>query len=132
MAHIFSHTYDSRSSIVYISTDAEMVESLWELDETVCQLKGLALEESTKRSHATHRSTYVEFCDKFGVPLTPITQSQAERLAVSSVKKYMNFIRIVRLEDNLPNLGMLQMYKVIVQMHYNILHCRVLESIALK
>ena len=98
-----------------------MVESLRELDETVCRLKGLALEESTKRSYATHRSTYVEFCNKFGFPLTPITQSQAaryvaflaKRLAVSSVKKYMNIIRIIHLEDNLPDPGVLQMYEVL-------------------
>ena len=94
--------------------------ALDELDDTVWRLKGLALEESTKKSYATHRASYVSFCTRFGFSLTPISQLQAtryvaslsQRLSVASIKKYLNIIRIIHLEQGLPDPHVLQMYDV--------------------
>ena len=97
-----------------------MAQRLQVLDDIVWKLKGLALEQSTQRSYATHRSAYAEFCGIFGFQLVPITQIVAaryvaylsQRLSVASIKKYLNIIRIIHLENSLPDPEVLQMYEV--------------------
>jgi len=97
-----------------------MDQKLQELDEAVLRLKGLALEESTQRSYATHRARYLQFCDEYGLSPVPISQVQAARyvayladsLSPSSIPKYLNIIRIIHLEHNLPDPCVLQLYDV--------------------
>lgn len=66
---------------------------------------------ATKRAYDYHRKCYVKFCTTLGVPLTPASSTTlclyaaflARRLTYSSVKVYMNIVRIVHLERQLPN-----------------------------
>ena len=67
--------------------------------------------DNTKRSYSSHRRSYLTFC--FHAKLTPIPATSrtlclyaahlARRLKYSSVKQYLNIIRVLHLEWNLPN-----------------------------
>ena len=66
---------------------------------------------STKKTYRSQLSSYLKFCDDLHVPPTPATHllvSQyaaflARRLTPSSVKQYLNVVRLIHLESNLPN-----------------------------
>ncbi len=59
----------------------------------------------------SHMRSYLEFCDRMKVPPLPVTSQQvcryaaylSSRLAYSSLQKYLNALRILHLECDLPN-----------------------------
>lgn len=67
--------------------------------------------ESTKRAYKTHRKMYYEFCSNVGVQPVPASTNTivqyaaflARRLKPASVRQYLNIIRVLHLECNLPN-----------------------------
>ena len=66
---------------------------------------------STKRSYLTHQRRYLDFCNRMGVPPVPASSTTIVRYAAflarhmkpASVRQYLNVIRVLHLESNLPN-----------------------------
>ncbi len=94
--------------------------SLSELDLEVERLRGLALEESTKRSYSTYEKSYWSFCTQYGLQPIPADQFQASRYAAflalrlhpNSIPKYLGVIRSLHLEQGLPDPHILQSHRV--------------------
>jgi len=71
----------------------------------------MAFARSTQKSYSTHVKRYLNFCQERSyvpVPATTLTIQRyiahlAETLAYSSVLKYLNGIRLLHIEANLPN-----------------------------
>ena len=82
-----------------------------ELDKDIAFYRGLAYADNTKRTYTSHLKSYLSFCQDMGyvpVPVSKLTLCRyaaflAKRLSVSSIKKYINIIRILHLEVGLPN-----------------------------
>ena len=66
---------------------------------------------STQKSYATHRKRYLEFCLQFGYQPVPVSQVVLQRyvahlarnLKYSSIRQYLNIIRLLHVEQGLPN-----------------------------
>lgn len=66
----------------------------------------MAFADNTKRSYLSHKNAYFAFCKRMGYQILPISQLSllryvaflARRLAPSSIRKYLNIIRILHLE----------------------------------
>ena len=95
-------------------------EELTLLDEHVDKLKALSLEESTQKSYKCYRKKYMDFCQKFDLTPVPISMRQAARyagylslsLSASSVPKYLTVIRLLHLEQGLPDPHVTMMHEV--------------------
>ena len=82
-----------------------------QLDHEVELAKADAWAPSTKKTYATHKAAYLRFSRMVGVSPLPANSRHICRYAVylartkafSSVKQYINIIRIMSLEANLPN-----------------------------
>ena len=88
-----------------------MVAKEIELDRDVVRFRSLTFASSTKQSYASHRRAYLKFCLEMGYHPVPISTLNicryaaflSKRLAFSSIKKYLNIIRILHLEAGFPN-----------------------------
>ena len=74
---------------------------------------------STKRSYATHRIAYFQFGNRYKLTPTPIMQQVtryvahlSHKLSPVSIPKYLNILRIMHLEQGLPDHGVLNMHEV--------------------
>ena len=84
---------------------------LSDLQKEVHFYNSICWANTTKRSYSSHRRAYLSFCsDAKLTPLPATTQTLclyaahlARRLRYSSIKQYLNIIRIIHLEWNLPN-----------------------------
>ena len=86
---------------------------MWQdqLQQEVCTYRQAAFAPSTTRSYNVHRQTYLRFCNQMGyspVPASSETICQfaaflARSKSFSSVKQYLNIIRMLHLEWGLPN-----------------------------
>lgn len=82
-----------------------------ELDREVEYYLGKTYAPSTQRTYRSHRDSYLKFCAATGVAPVPATTETLCRyvamlsrsLKFSSVKQYMNVIRLLHLEWGLPN-----------------------------
>ena len=82
-----------------------------ELDAEIAHYRSKTFAENTKKSYTCHKKSYIEFCLKFGYRAVPVkhevlcryTVFLARRLAVSSIKKYLNIIRLMHLELGFSN-----------------------------
>lgn len=82
-----------------------------ELEAEVASYRAATYSNSTKRSYSTHMKRYFDFCAQVGkppVPASPKTIAQyaaylARSIISSSVRQYMNIIRLLHLEAGLPN-----------------------------
>ena len=82
-----------------------------ELEEQVKFYQANAFSFNTKRSYSVHRRSYISFCNRLGVAPVPATSKLiclyaaflAKRLKYSSVKQYLNIVRILHSEWGLPN-----------------------------
>lgn len=71
----------------------------------------LSLSASTKRSYSSQLKSYLEFCENMGYDPVPVkginllryTAFLSRRLAPQSVSAYLNVVRLLHLEANLPN-----------------------------
>lgn len=67
--------------------------------------------DNTIKTYNVHRRAYLEFCAKMGIPPVPVSAPVvaqyaaflARRLKPSSVKQYLNIVRLMHLECNEPN-----------------------------
>lgn len=81
------------------------------LQERVAFFKTLAYAPNTNRAYSVHRRAYVAFCNNLGVNPVPATSGVlcayaahlAERLCFSSIKQYLNIIRILHQEWGFAN-----------------------------
>ena len=120
MAFLFHNAYVLRILSSCFPIGAEVDERLAELDGLVGKLKGLALEESTKRSYQTHRKAYLDFCALYALNPVPVSVQQAtryaaylsKRLAPQSIPKYLNILRVLHLEAGLPDPQVMQMFEL--------------------
>lgn len=66
---------------------------------------------STRRAYGVHRRTYLAFCNSIGMPPVPATTNLlcmyaaflARKLCFKSIKQYLNIVRILHLEWDLPS-----------------------------
>ncbi len=81
------------------------------LDNEVRAFRSQTFAPSTKDTYRTHRDTYLAFCKHMGYSPVPATTNTicryvamlARTLKFSSVKQYLNIIRLLHLEWNLEN-----------------------------
>lgn len=81
------------------------------LDADVVKYQAHAYAETTKQTYCTHRRSYLSFCAKYGyVPVPASTDtlcryvaSLTHSLKYSSIKQYINIVRLLHLEWGLPN-----------------------------
>lgn len=84
---------------------------LAELDKKVDYYKRLTFADTTKKCYRTHRNTFIKFCNDLGLCGVPASTETLVRYAAflagkmkfGSVKQYLNIIRILHLEWDLPN-----------------------------
>ena len=82
-----------------------------QLDKEVNYYLSQTYASSTQRTYRTHRETYLSFCTALGVsPVPAATETLcqyaamlARTLKYTSVNQYMNIIRLLHLEWDLPN-----------------------------
>ena len=82
------------------------------MDQEVARYRGAAFSDNTKKTYQTQLRSYIAFCEQSGivsVPDSDVTVARyaaflARRLKPSSVKQYLNIIRLLHLECNLDNL----------------------------
>ena len=73
--------------------------------------RAATFEDSTKKTYASHRNAYYAFCRDMNLPPVPASEKTlalyaaylARRLKSSSVKQYLNIVRIMHLECGLAN-----------------------------
>lgn len=73
--------------------------------------RGAAFSANTKKTYQSHLNSYLAFCEQMNiapVPVSDVTVAKyaaylARRLKPSSIKQYLNIIRLLHLECNLEN-----------------------------
>ena len=81
------------------------------MDKEIATYRSLTFADSTKRSYASHKRSYLSFCLAMGYPPVPVSQVNlarysaflARRLSPNSINKYLNIIRILHLELGFPD-----------------------------
>ena len=81
------------------------------LDKEVIQYRSSRFASSTARTYSIHLNAYLDFCGKLGIDVVPISQTDlgryiaylSRRLSFSSVRQYLNIVRLVHLESGLKN-----------------------------
>jgi integrase len=92
-------------------TDAAEAQLVKELDSEVACYRLATFSTSTKSTYSTHYRVYLDFCSKCGYLPVPITSDKLCRYAAflartrkfSTVKQYINIVRILHLENGLSN-----------------------------
>lgn len=67
--------------------------------------------DTTRRTYSTHLKTYLLFCERVGIQPVPISAKNlacyaaylAQKLAYSSVRQYLNIVRLLHVEADFPN-----------------------------
>ena len=81
------------------------------LDQEVSTLRVLTFSESTRRTYMSQQLLYPRFCAGLNIPLVPISSCNlgryiaflGSRLCYSSVRQYLNIVRIMHLEAGYGN-----------------------------
>ena len=81
------------------------------LDLEVARLRSLTFAESTRRTYNCQLLTYLQFCGHLNIKPVPITPADlgryiaylSSRLSFSSVRQYLNAVRLMHLEAGFPN-----------------------------
>ena len=84
---------------------------LADLDRAINYYRSLTFSSNTKRSYLTHLTAYASFCASIGKRPAPSDRLQVMRFIVhltsklqfSSLRQYINIIRLLCAEQNLPN-----------------------------
>ena len=88
-----------------------MADLVQELDSEVASWLSQCYAASTKTTYASHRQAYLNFCLSTGCTPVPATTTNICRFVAflgrsksyNSVKQYLNIVRVIHLELNLPN-----------------------------
>lgn len=81
------------------------------LDQEVATLRALTFAESTRRTYQSQQSQYLRFCESLNIAPVPISSCNLGRyiaflgskLSYSSVRQYLNVVRIMHLEEGHGN-----------------------------
>lgn len=81
------------------------------LDQEVQLYRSNSFASSTSRTYSAHLSAYIEFCDNLKIALVPVSQTDlgryiaylSRRLSFSSIRQYLNIVRLLHLEAGLKN-----------------------------
>ena len=77
------------------------------LDQEVSTLRAFTFAESTRRTYQCQQSLYLRFCAGLNIPPVPIFSSNlgryiaylGQKLSYSSVRQYLNVVRIMHLDE---------------------------------
>ena len=77
----------------------------------VTRYRAASLASSSKATYRTHLKTYLEFCQRLCILPVPATNDNlaryaaflAEKLAFPSIQQYLNVVRLLHIENDLPN-----------------------------
>ena len=83
----------------------------YSLDQEVSTLRALTFSESTRRTYQSQQMLYLQFCASLNIDPVPIVLCNLGRyiaflgakLCYSSVKQYLNIVRIMHLENGFSN-----------------------------
>ena len=81
------------------------------LDQEVHLYRSSRFASSTARTYSIHLKAYLDFCAKLGIDVVPISQTDlgryiaflSRRLSFSSVRQYLNVVKLIHLESGLRN-----------------------------
>lgn len=81
------------------------------LDGEVLFYRGNTFAASTNKTYLSQRTAYFDFCVKIGIPPVPLSQVDlgryiaflSRRLSFSSIRQYLNIVRLLHLEAGMPN-----------------------------
>lgn len=81
------------------------------LDTEVNFYRSHTFASSTSRTYHAQKLAYFEFCNKMSIPPVPLSQNDlgryiaylSRRLAFSSVRQYLNIVRILHVDAGFPN-----------------------------
>ncbi|XP_070174231.1 uncharacterized protein [Littorina saxatilis] len=90
--------------VFFVAGDAQAFEK--KLEEELVHFRGLTFAENTVKTYQTHLTAYLDFCKQLGIPPVPVSEREvalfaaflARRMKPSSVKQYINIVRILHLE----------------------------------
>ena len=100
-----------RLAFLFYVTGSDLIALEAQLDLDIAMYRGHTFAESTKKTYDSHRRSYLQFCHDMGYPPVPISRIQlarytahlAKRLKPQSISKYLNIVRLLHLEADLPN-----------------------------
>ena len=81
------------------------------LDEKVLHYRANSFAASTSKTYSAQRAAYLKFCSDIRISPIPISQTDlgryiaylSRRLCFSSIRQYLNIVRLMHLEAGLPN-----------------------------
>lgn len=81
------------------------------MDLAVSRYRAASLSAGSKATYKTHLKSYLDFCQRLQILPVPATGDNlaryaaflAEKLAFSSIQQYLNVIRLLHIENDLPN-----------------------------
>ena len=81
------------------------------LDEEVLHYRANSFSANTSKTYSTQRSAFLKFCAHMRIMLVPLSQENlgryvaylSRRLCFTSVRQYLNIVRLMHLEANFPN-----------------------------
>ena len=81
------------------------------LDKEVLFYRGNTFAASTNKTYSAQRTAYFDFCAQMGIPPVPLSQQNlgryiaflSRRLTFSSVRQYLNVVRLLHLEAGFNN-----------------------------
>ena len=81
------------------------------LNQQVRYFRSISFAPNTKRTYSVHRKTYILFCNAIGAAPVPASSELlcqyvaylANKLKYRSIRQYLNIIRLLHAEWNLPN-----------------------------
>ena len=113
-------THVLQNIFVYCSSGAEVAAFRTKWEHAARALRKVALEVSTQKTYASYKRSYLRFCelaDYVPVPATPEMVCEyiaylCDRLAYSSILKYLGIIRVLHLDVGLPDPKIWEEYEV--------------------
>ena len=83
----------------------------YELDQEVLFYRGHTFAPSTARTYVTQRHAFLQFCQKINTPPVPLSQENlgryiaflSRRLSFSSIRQYLNAVRLMHLNSGHAN-----------------------------
>lgn len=94
-----------------INSQRNQKELIQNLDSRVADLRAQAFARTTAKTYSTHLKTYLHFCNLVNISPIPISQLNlaryiaylTSRLTYTSLKQYLNIVRLLHFEAGLPN-----------------------------
>ena len=103
--------YSNLTKLELFSSSESVNRLISELDSAVDKYRGMTYAPSTQQTYKVHYKSYLVFCDYIGVSPVPASSTTLCRYAVflarslkySSVRQYLNIVRLLHLDWGLEN-----------------------------